>query len=630
MEDLLKILERINKDSAVSQKKIAGLIGLSIGKVNYLTQELIEKDYIYSQKQGRNMKYFLTNKGMDYLKKGIQSFKEKKVNIHASQKTVDIKLAVFLAAGYRKEFDIPAGMLEIKEKQLIKRNMEILQENGINKFVIVTGYKNSAFNEFRLLKNVELVENNRYKWTGSMASLAAAKNFIHEDFLLIEDDILIEENALKSLLQHPQRDSVLITNESGSGDEAYVEIRDGYLYQISKDIHQLNQIDGEMIGISKLSYSVFEKMLYTFENYNNNPYLNYEYMILDVARNYDIGYLKINNIVWAEVDTLEQYDRALKKVFPILQRKEAEYRENQIKDYLVDALNIKADDISDILPFGGMTNKNFKVSISGKDYVLRLAGSGTEKMINRPEENYNSKIASRLGIDTDLLYFNEKNGMKVAALIPNAETLNGKTAKREDNMAKSAALLRRLHDSKEQMANTFNVFEKIQEYESLLREADGSTYPEYLLIREQVMRLKDIYENLDFHLVPSHNDPVPENFVKSGEEKMYLIDWEYAGMNDPLWDIAAHSLECEFAEEEEELFLRYYYQTNTIPETVKTRILMNKIFVDFLWTIWTNIKEAKGEDFGTYGWDRFKRAKENLVILNITLESQGEIHEYSK
>ena len=118
---------------------------------------------------------------------------------------------------------------------------------------------------------------------------------------------------------------------------------------------------------------------------------------------------------------------------------------------------------------------------------------------------------------------------------------------------------------------------------------------------------------LDVKLVPCHNDMVAENFIKSGE-KIYLIDWEYGGMNDPMWDLAAYSLENELSEDQEELFLKLYFKGN-VEEKYKKRILINKIYQDFLWSTWTNIKEAKGDDFGTYGIDRYNRAKKNLKII---------------
>ncbi|MDM0999038.1 LPS biosynthesis choline kinase, partial [Clostridium perfringens] len=73
---------------------------------------------------------------------------------------------------------------------------------------------------------------------------------IDDDFILVENDLVFESRAVEQIIKNDNRDCVLITNESGSGDEAFVEIRDGYLFKMSKDVHQFNKIDGEMIGIS--------------------------------------------------------------------------------------------------------------------------------------------------------------------------------------------------------------------------------------------------------------------------------------------------------------------------------------------------------------------------------------------
>ncbi|WHY76933.1 phosphotransferase [Neobacillus sp. WH10] len=610
-QHLFQLLEAINKNAHLNQKKMAEICGISIGKVNYLIHDLTFGNYIYSEKKGRNISYYLTQKGLDFLHSGIEAYHGKKINIHQEPLT-EIKQAIILAAGSRKDFDKPAGLMEIDGTTLLKRNVDILQENGINNIVIVTGYKKEAFQDFPEFNHLKFVNNPKFKWTGSMASLAAAFEYITDDFLLVEDDILIEERAIREILLHPHRDCVLISNESGSGDEAFVEIKNGYLHKISKDIHQFNRIDGEMIGISKLSYDVYSKMVSEYQQNNKNPFINYEYMLLDISRHYNIGYLKMHNLFWGEIDSWQHYNTVKEKTYPILKRKEAEFREIFIKSHLIEALDLVYEDIGEIQPFGGMTNKNFKVVIKGKEYVLRIPGNGTESMINRKEEKFNAALASNLGIDTELVYFNEETGVKIAELIPGAETLNSKMCKRQDYMELTTANFRKLHSSKLQMANHFDVFEKMEEYERQMEEANGQPYVPYEEAKEQIMILKKIYQGMNIQPTPCHIDPIPENMVMSSEGKLYFIDWEYSGMNDPMWDLAAHSLESGFSPEEEELFLLLYIEQDEIPLEIQQRVMMNKIFQDFLWSTWTVIKEAKGDDFGTYGIDRFNRCKEHL------------------
>ncbi|MCA1031400.1 NTP transferase domain-containing protein [Bacillus timonensis] len=616
MDDQFKVLEVINKQSNLSQKKISELCDISSGKVNYIINEMITNGYLVTEKSGRNTNYFLTEAGVEFLKQGIETFQDKKVNIH-TQSNKEIKQAVILTAGTQKDFDTPVSLLPIGETTLFQRNLDILKENGIEKFVVVTGYKKEAFNFLENIPNVHLVENKKYKWTGSMASLALAAEYITDDFLLVEHDVLTEENTFKRLIDHNQRDCALLTSESGSGDEAFVELRNGYLYKVSKDIHQFNRIDGEMVGLSKLSYEVFQKMIHEFKE-NKNPYLNYEYLLLDVARQYNIGYVKINDLVWAEIDTKEHYQHVINTVYPKLKRKEAEFKENQIKDFLTEALEIPREDILSVEPFGGLTNKNFKMVLSNeKEYVLRIPGNGTDKMINRFDEKVNSKLANSVGIDAPLIYINAETGVKISEIIENAETLNPKTAKREDNMILTSDILRKLHHSNLPMKNIFDISDKIEQYEEIMAEVNGQKYEGYDRVREQVMEIIRMYKKMDIDLLPCHNDALAENFVKSGEDKIYLIDWEYGGLNDPMWDLAAHSLECEFSQEDEELFLSLYFEGEEIPEEIHTRILIHKIFQDFLWSIWTILKEAKGDDFGTYGIDRFNRAIKNIEKLKI-------------
>jgi thiamine kinase-like enzyme len=278
----------------------------------------------------------------------------------------------------------------------------------------------------------------------------------------------------------------------------------------------------------------------------------------------------------------------------------------------MEAFDLAYEDIGDIQPFGGMTNKNFKVTFNGKEYVLRIPGNGTESMINRKEEKVNAALASELGLDTELVYFNEETGVKIAELIPGAETLTPKMAKREDIMKQTTDIFRKLHTSNVQMANHFDVFELIDKYEQLMNEANAKPYENYEETRAQVMALREFYQGMSIELTPCHNDALPQNMVKSGEDKLYLIDWEYSGMNDPIWDLAWHAMESDLTPEEEELFLTLYLQKDEIPLEIQQRMIINKIFQDFVWTIWTIIKEAKGDDFGTYGIDLLNRCRNNL------------------
>ncbi|WP_338631222.1 phosphocholine cytidylyltransferase/choline kinase family protein [Clostridium baratii] len=611
---MYKIIYYMNENKNITQRELATKVNLSLGKVNNLIKKCIEEGYIqktYNYKE--KVQYIVTEKGFNYLKTNVgQVGKEKiKINIDDEYK---INTAVILAAGERKEFNSSIAALDIEGQSIIKRMINILKENGIKFINIVVGYKKDELIEsLKDESNINFIINDKYKWTGSMMSLYCAKEYIKDDFILIEGDIVIESNAITSLMNTNCRDGLLITNESGSGDEGFVQIKDGCLFKLGKDIHQFNRIDGEMIGISKISYKLFNLMLEEYSD-NINPYLNYEYILLDVSRNYKVPCIKIDNLAWGEVDSLDQYNKIINIIYPRIRRKEIKTRKDKIESIIIECLKLDYCDIKEVVRIGGMTNKNYKVSFNNETVILRLPGIGTDKMINRNNEIKNAKLVGELGIDSEILYIDEISGIKISRYIENAETLTGRSCKKEENMKKVANILRKLHNSDIVMKNEFNVFKEINNYEKIIKDNKYEFYNGYFDIREKVKNIENLMKKYGVNNVPSHNDTLPDNFIIDENDRMYLIDWEYSGLNDEMWDIAAHSLESDFSKNDEELLLKYYFNGD-ISHDNKIKLLMNKILQDILWSLWTIIKENEGESYGSYGIDRYNRGIENLEKL---------------
>lgn len=613
-----KILMKINKHPGINQRTLANISRLSLGKVNALVENIEQNGFIKKEIKGREHRYFITDKGLAFLEQTVQESKEALIDLHTDSHS-KLKTAVILAAGRNTNFIQPVCLQSIGNQTVIERMIQQLKLLEINKIIVVGGYQIESLYE-RLSDDVLIIKNEDYKWTGTMASLSKIAPYLNEDFLLIESDIVVETNGLKELIEDPNRDCVLITAESGSGDEAFVEIRNHRLFKISKDIAQLNRIDGEMIGICKLSYEYFTKMMKFYQE-NQNPYLNYEYLMLDVAQTYKLGYNKIDNLLWHEIDEQCHLNLVQSTLMKRIHKKEKMLHLESLKVLVSECLNIDMKQIKQIAAIGGMTNKNYKVMIDDQNYVLRVPGNGTEKMISRVDEIKNAAFAHEIGVDADLIYFNEQTGIKISKFIEDAQTLSPEGAKKPYVMKKICQLLNQLHQCGREMENEFNVYEKIESYEQLLNELKGEYYEDYQLIKQQVLQLKELMDDLEIKLVPCHNDTLAENFIKDKHDQYYLIDWEYAGMNDPMWDVAAHCLENGFNSDEEELFLKTYFKQEP-KRSYKTRVLVNKIYQDFLWSLWTKVKEASGDDFGDYGIERYNRAKENLKLLVDQLEDR--------
>ena len=262
-----------------------------------------------------------------------------------------------------------------------------------------------------------------------------------------------------------------------------------------------------------------------------------------------------------------------------------------------------------------MSNKNFRIDLLDKSYVLRVPGNGSEGLVERVNEEFNANEGCRLGVNPRTFYFDARTGIKLAEFVVDAETLNSATIQRRENMDRIADIYKTIHGARIRLRNEFNIFKEIEKYCMLIETAGAHMYEGWEVVHEQVMALENRLNKLGIVLKPCHNDAVPENFLKAKDGNIFLIDWEYSGMNDPMADLAALFLESSFTEENQDYLLSRYFGMS-IPEKTGERILCYQVLWDYLWAQWTVIKEAKGDDFGTYGMDRYTRAIKNLKILN--------------
>ena len=526
-----------------------------------------------------------------------------------------MRTAVILAARKERDSLIPYPLKQFSDNVcLMDRNIAILRENGIENILIVVGFKHELFDKYKN-ENITLICNKKFEFTASMGSLALVKDYIDDDFLLVEGDTFFEKNVVEKLCSIKNGNCISMTEESGSGDECYVETKNGFVTKITKDRHRVCNFEGEMMGVTRISYETFQKLIYAWEH-SNNPYLNYEYLLMDVTEPLDRPYVHFKNVIWGDVDCKEDFKRLENELWRSLRRKENPFDRENLRKYLSDIFPEKDVTSAVITQIGGMSNKNFRVDFEGKSYVLRVPGNGSEGMVERSNEEYNAIESCKLGVNPPIRYFDATTGIKLADFIENAETLNSATIQRHDNMRKIAKIYQTVHNSRIRLKNEFNIFREIEKYDSLIECAGSDMYEGWQIVRSQVMALEEYLNQLGVDLKPCHNDALYENFIKATDGTIYLIDWEYSGMNDPMADFAALFIEAGFEKENEDYILDKYFDGD-IPYTAREKILCYEILWDYLWAQWTVIKEAKGDDFGTYGRDRYIRAINNLKNLTI-------------
>ncbi len=268
--------------------------------------------------------------------------------------------------------------------------------------------------------------------------------------------------------------------------------------------------------------------------------------------------------------------------------------------------------IRSIQRLGGLTNRSYHVVCSNGEFVFRLPGEGTETLINRKDEEISTILASKLGIDAELIFFDSETGYKISRYIANAITMNDEKMKDSENIQLVADIFSKLHSSNIDTAVEFDVFDMAERYERIIKKAGVGFFENYDAVRKRIFHYheKDL-ENSSIKKVTCHNDPLCENWVRNGH-KMYLVDWEYAGMNERMWDLADISIEAGFDKSQDNLLLSAYCQ-NSVSDFDKERFAINKVYIDFLWSLWGKAREPyEGLVMREYGENRFARLLTNL------------------
>ncbi len=286
----------------------------------------------------------------------------------------------------------------------------------------------------------------------------------------------------------------------------------------------------------------------------------------------------------------------------------------KIKELLLKVLG--NDGYESLGRMGGLTNHTYKVTYeSGDEYVVRIPGEGTEELINRKDEIVSTKLACDLGVDAELLHFGE-DGSKVTRYIKNAVTMSAETICEPRHIKQIAEIFRTMHSCGVNTEVPFEVFEMAQGYEKIVWDKNVPMFSDYDENKAEVMRIKaEVDAAFDIKKVPCHNDPLCENWVE-GDGRMYLIDWEYAGMNDGMWDLADVSIEASFDEESDLLLLESYLGKK--PDSMDMKhFLASKIYVDFLWTLWAKARVPyDGQPMEDWAVERYTRLKGFIKAYN--------------
>ena len=260
---------------------------------------------------------------------------------------------------------------------------------------------------------------------------------------------------------------------------------------------------------------------------------------------------------------------------------------------------------------GGLTNLVHRVVMGDRSVIVRIPGEGTEAYINRAVEAHNAYAAARAGVSPQVVYAEPDSGLMITETVPDIETMTPDLFKsRKGSPARAGAALAKLHNSGETFEFRFELFAMIDDYLNVLSTKDVALPDGYHDVVNAAKPIKEVLSKANIALAPCHCDPLCENFLDDGKV-MWIVDWEYSGMNDPLWDLGDLSVEAGMnAAQDAEMLHAYFGRAPNAAE--QGRMVIYKAMCDLLWTLWGLIQLADNnpaEDFWAYATARFARCR---------------------
>jgi thiamine kinase-like enzyme len=260
---------------------------------------------------------------------------------------------------------------------------------------------------------------------------------------------------------------------------------------------------------------------------------------------------------------------------------------------------------------GGLTNLVYRIELEGEKLIVRIPGEGTNEYISRTTELHNARLAAKSGVSAQIIWADAETGIMISECIEPAETMTPALfSSRSGAPARAATAFRKLHQSGEVFEFRFELFAMIDDYLKILSGKSVEPPEGYAEIVKAAAPIKILLEQNPVPLAPCHCDPLCENFLDDGT-RMWIVDWEYSGMNDPLWDLGDLSVEAGFSVEQDEELLHTYFG-GAPTDAQRGRMVIYKAMCDLLWTLWGLIQHADGnpaEDFWAYSVGRFDRCK---------------------
>ena len=262
---------------------------------------------------------------------------------------------------------------------------------------------------------------------------------------------------------------------------------------------------------------------------------------------------------------------------------------------------------------GGITNRNYRATFDGVDYVIRVPGKDTNLLgIDREAERVANERAARIGIAPPVRAM-LADPPCIVTLFVEGEGMSPAELREPEALVQVARSLRAIHELGEPLETTFDSFRIVEEYAELAGERGAMIPGKYWVAHDHAKRIEDAIAGPEHDPVPCHNDLLAANFIR-GDAQLWIVDWEYAGMGDRYFDLANFAINNELDPSQQEAFLADYFGGDAPgPGEPARRLAALRLFMfmsDFREAMWGVLQSTVSEldfDFLDYARDHFAR-----------------------
>lgn len=511
--------------------------------------------------------------------------------------------AIILLAGKSNRFspftyEKPKGLFKVRGEVLIERQINQLIEAGITEIVLVVGFMKEKFFYLEEKYNIKFVINNDFATTGNILSIYKAKEFLGDTFICCGDHYFVEN----PFLQESQVSYRACTPKIAGSKEFSVKLSDSGI--ITKFFYHKDDAYS-MIGHAYFTNSFSKNFIHLLESQLNNFGVSKQFWEEFWADN--ISDLTLTSKIY-QPDLIQEFE----SVEDLVQF-DNEFLNNidsVIVKNICSILKCNSTEVKDIQVIQkGLTNVSFKFSVNNEEYVYRHPGSTSGNLVDRATEVFAQKKAIEIGIDTSVIHV-DLAGWKLSKYV---QDLIPCTLENDDELDKAMEFIHRMHQV--EWDNTVKIFDTYEESIKLMTIASntkGNLLEEFSEFVDKFKILDEYVKNDGYRQVAlCHNDTYPPNYLLSANGDMYLIDWEYAGLNDKAHDIGCICCRYNFSDELIQKYFKSYFKRDLTVEENR-HYIASVALAAFYWFSWGLYKGSVNDDDGFYFLTTYQNCKRFL------------------